>query len=272
MPYPQLRYHTCSATLQLSQLSRNLPCSMLPCHATCLTTMLCLFPNASAPAMLPISFLRDHGISMLYALALIPYSQLCTMSFAHATALLSILLLSDHIHLLFSIFTCLATLFTAFLSCPLSKHLFGYLLSCSAIMAFCSVLCSAAYYLIHIFAPVSILHASALLQSTCAHAICFALLTSIHFLSNYGFNCSALCPFICNKVFNCSFYTLQRKSHLCIPRKGIARPQSKYPHSCVCERFIYSQGRSTYFPAAEQADHSCEYIIHSQTHDCGNWD
>ncbi len=28
--------------------------------------------------------------------------------------------------------------------------------------------------------------------------------------------------------------TLQRKSHLCISRKGIARPQSKFLHSCVC--------------------------------------
>ncbi len=29
-----------------------------------------------------------------------------------------------------------------------------------------------------------------------------------------------------------------------IPRKGIARPKSQFPHSCVCERFIYSHGRS----------------------------
>ena len=41
--------------------------------------------------------------------------------------------------------------------------------------------------------------------------------------------------------------TLQRKSHLCIPFLGTARPQSQFPHSCVCERFIYSQDRSTYF-------------------------
>ncbi len=40
---------------------------------------------------------------------------------------------------------------------------------------------------------------------------------------------------------------LQRKSHLCIPFLGIARPQSQFPHSCVCERFIYSQGWSTSF-------------------------
>jgi hypothetical protein len=44
--------------------------------------------------------------------------------------------------------------------------------------------------------------------------------------------------------------TLQRISHLCIPRKGITRPQSHFPRSCICERFIYSQDRSTYFPAS----------------------
>jgi hypothetical protein len=41
---------------------------------------------------------------------------------------------------------------------------------------------------------------------------------------------------------------------------------------CVCERFIYSQDRSTYFPAAEKADPSWEFINRSQTHECGNWD
>ncbi len=45
--------------------------------------------------------------------------------------------------------------------------------------------------------------------------------------------------------------TLQGKSHLCIPFLVILRPQSQFPHSCVCERFIYSQDLSTYFPAAE---------------------
>jgi hypothetical protein len=34
---------------------------------------------------------------------------------------------------------------------------------------------------------------------------------------------------------------LQGKSHVCIPFLGIARPQSQFPHLCVCERFIYSQ-------------------------------
>jgi hypothetical protein len=41
-------------------------------------------------------------------------------------------------------------------------------------------------------------------------------------------------------------HALQRKSHLFSPRTGIARPQFQFPHSCVCERFIYSQDWSTY--------------------------
>ncbi len=43
-----------------------------------------------------------------------------------------------------------------------------------------------------------------------------------------------------------SIYT-EQKYHLCIPFLGIAWPQPQFPHSCVCERFIYSQDRSTYF-------------------------
>jgi hypothetical protein len=40
---------------------------------------------------------------------------------------------------------------------------------------------------------------------------------------------------------------LQRQFRLYIPFLGIAWPQPKFSHSCVCERFIYSQDRSTYF-------------------------
>jgi hypothetical protein len=32
--------------------------------------------------------------------------------------------------------------------------------------------------------------------------------------------------------------TLQEKFHFCIPRKGFARPQSQFSHSCVRERFV----------------------------------
>ncbi len=42
---------------------------------------------------------------------------------------------------------------------------------------------------------------------------------------------------------------LQREPHLCIPSLGIARPQSQFSHSCVCERFMYSHDRSAYSAA-----------------------
>ncbi len=43
------------------------------------------------------------------------------------------------------------------------------------------------------------------------------------------------------------FHALQMQFRLYIPFLGIARPQPQFPHSCVCERFIYSQDLSTYF-------------------------
>ncbi len=38
-------------------------------------------------------------------------------------------------------------------------------------------------------------------------------------------------------------------------------------HSCICEQFIYSHDRSTYFDAE-----SWEYINCSQIHECRNWE
>jgi hypothetical protein len=38
--------------------------------------------------------------------------------------------------------------------------------------------------------------------------------------------------------------TQYRKFETNIPRKGIAQPQSQYPHSCICERLIYSLDQS----------------------------
>ena len=61
------------------------------------------------------------------------------------------------------------------------------------------------------------------------------------------------------------YTALKRNLDLCIPRKGIAQPQSQFPHSSVCERSIYSHVRSTYFPAAE-------YINRSKKHECRYWD
>ncbi len=42
-----------------------------------------------------------------------------------------------------------------------------------------------------------------------------------------------------------------RKFETNISRKGTARLQSQFPHSCVCEVSLYFQVRPNYFPAAE---------------------
>ncbi len=55
-------------------------------------------------------------------------------------------------------------------------------------------------------------------------------------------------------------------------QKGIAQPQSQFPHSCVCKQFIYSHDRSAYSSSGKYVDRSWEYINRSQTHECGNWD
>ncbi len=41
-------------------------------------------------------------------------------------------------------------------------------------------------------------------------------------------------------VFPCTAKKKCRKFEANIPRKGISGPQSQFPHSCVCERIIYS--------------------------------
>ncbi len=49
-------------------------------------------------------------------------------------------------------------------------------------------------------------------------------------------------------LFSCT----ATKSHLCIPFLGIAWPQSQFPRSSVCERFTFSQDRSTYIYFLQQ--------------------
>ncbi len=58
------------------------------------------------------------------------------------------------------------------------------------------------------------------------------------------------------------------------PRKGISRPQSKFPHSFVYERFIHSHDRCAYSALGNMwiVDRSWEFINRPQTHECGNWD
>ncbi len=75
------------------------------------------------------------------------------------------------------------------------------------------------------------------------------------------------------KLYSISFldelymYTaLQRKSHLCILRQWIARPQSQFPHSCVWERFIQYIPKSVHiFSCSRQfADRSWKNINRSR--------
>ncbi len=44
-----------------------------------------------------------------------------------------------------------------------------------------------------------------------------------------------------------------------------------FPVPTLFERFIYFQDRSAYFAAGKYVDRSWEYVNHSQTHECGNW-
>jgi hypothetical protein len=57
----------------------------------------------------------------------------------------------------------------------------------------------------------------------------------------------------------CLFYTAKtkyRKLETNIPRKGISGPQSQFPHSCVCEQFIYSHDWSAYSAAGKYVHRS----------------
>jgi hypothetical protein len=58
---------------------------------------------------------------------------------------------------------------------------------------------------------------------------------------------------------------MQRQFRLYIPFLGISRPQPQFQHSCVCERFIYSQDRSTYFLHQKRQTH-CGNIRVQFTH------
>ncbi len=55
--------------------------------------------------------------------------------------------------------------------------------------------------------------------------------------------------------------TKYRKFKTNIPKRGIVRPQSKSPHSCVFERYIYSQGQSAYSTAEKYVARFWEHTV-----------
>jgi hypothetical protein len=63
--------------------------------------------------------------------------------------------------------------------------------------------------------------------------------------------------------------TLYRKSNLCIRRIGIARPQSQFLHSCVCERF---PGSVHIFGYSKIDGPSWKCTNLSQIYECRNWE
>ncbi len=73
-------------------------------------------------------------------------------------------------------------------------------------------------------------------------------------------------------VVLCMFLsTLQQSYHLCIPSKGIARPQSQFPHSCAIYKFLGSVHTHIFLQQNRQTDCG-NVLIAPQTHECGNWD
>ncbi len=75
-------------------------------------------------------------------------------------------------------------------------------------------------------------------------------------------------PFMYTQKRNCAATRHNFNIHVSVSDLYITRMS---PHSCICERFIYSQDRTTYFPAEELAGR-WECINRSQTHECGHWD
>ncbi len=65
--------------------------------------------------------------------------------------------------------------------------------------------------------------------------------------------------------------TQYRKFETNIPRKGIASPRSQFPHSFVCEQFIYYQDWSALFCCGKRCGPNLGIYNFAQTHECGNW-
>ncbi len=71
-----------------------------------------------------------------------------------------------------------------------------------------------------------------------------------------------------NFILDIFSHTLQRNLNLCIYRKGIAWPQSQFPHSCVYERSMYSFPRSAHLFSCSRINRPIrEYINRSQKHE-----
>ncbi len=66
------------------------------------------------------------------------------------------------------------------------------------------------------------------------------------------------------RATNYTAKTKCRKPETNIPRKGISGPQSQFPHSCVCERIIYSHDGSAFSAGGNMWTDSGNIINNSQ--------
>ncbi len=63
------------------------------------------------------------------------------------------------------------------------------------------------------------------------------------------------------------------KFEITIPRNETSRPRSQFPHSCICERFIYSYDRSTNaIQQNRRTDRGNLHINRSHIHEWKNWE
>ncbi len=98
-------------------------------------------------------------------------------------------------------------------------------------------------------------------SNTVPYLPCVNNLSSYIFISRWQF----ISLVICTEKNQC------RKFETNLTSKGNAQPKSQFPHSCVCEQFIYSHDWSAYSPAGKYGDLSLECLNRSQTHEHGNW-
>ncbi len=100
---------------------------------------------------------------------------------------------------------------------------------------------------------------SALLPVRCIHFHHFYIVFFPFYPTFSCFRCKSFCLFYCTRhpsndqrphsgllirLMSFTAKTKLGKFETNIPRKGISGPQSQFPHSCVCERIIYSHDGS----------------------------
>jgi len=125
----------------------------------------------------------------------------------------------------------------------------------------------------------TVMHSRVNLASWCLKPVLTILCPArgLNTIGKYWTNvCTVLYVFVRVQKFAISFLTHCKDTILKIWNKYSQKrnfaASEQFPHSCVCERFIYSHDRPAYSAAGKYVDWSWKYINRSQAHECGNWD